>query len=237
MSDPILSCSGVSKTFEVPLIPFGMLQDRLLRRPLLRERRRIAAVRDASLTIHSGEWVGLYGPNGCGKSTLLRMLGGLIAPDRGHVVCNGRLSCFDVTAGFHPERSGAENVHLHGLLHGLHPSAIPALEDRIFADADLQNHRNLPLKCYSTGMQLRLGFTTAATVDADIYLFDEVLAVGDAAFRQRCQQTLRAMRQAGKTALIVSHNLPELHILCDRVLCMEGGRVLPEQQYTVAASH
>ncbi len=227
MSDSILSCTGICKTFTRRVIPSSLLQDHLLRWRARRQRWSWSALRDVSLTVGKGEWVGLYGANGSGKTTLLRILAGLMQPDSGTVECRGRMSCFfDIVAGFHPERSAAENIYLHGLLHGRSSREIRSTIDAVIAFAGVESHRNLPMKCYSSGMQLRTAFAASAMIDADVYLLDEVLAVGDAAFQEKCRQHLYAMKGAGKSAVLVNHDLDDLKRHCDRILYMENGMLM-----------
>lgn len=224
--DPAIDCSNVSKFFEQYMIPTDMLQDRLLRWCLSRKKWSIKAVDNVSLSVRRGEWVGLYGLNGSGKTTLLRIIAGLLNQDEGDVQIYGTLSCFfGLGVGFHQERSASENIYIHGLLHGLSRSEIRRLTESIVEFAELETHRDLPVKCYSTGMQMRLAFAAAAHVDSDIYLLDEVLAVGDAAFQLRCKEHLVSLRQRGKTVLMVNHGLAQLEEMCDRVIGMERGRI------------
>lgn len=222
----ILSCAGVSKSFiHAPGV------SRLLQDCLLHQRREgpawsIRAVDHVSLAVREGEWVGLYGPNGCGKTTLLRILAGLLRPDEGLLECQGSMSCFfTFGVGFHEEKSAKENIAAHGLLHGLHPKETRLLTERIIEFAGVQSHRELPLKHYSTGLRARLAFAAAVHVDSDVYLFDEALAVGDAAFQGQCAACFREMKEKGKAALLVQHNLYSLEHLCDRILFMHDGRV------------
>lgn len=228
MSTPILSCSGVTKTFRQRVLPASLLQDRILRPRSATSYWEKTVLENVSLDLGAGEWVGIYGPNGAGKSTLLRILAGLMPPDIGHISHNGSMSCFfDLSAGFHPERTAVENIYLHGLLHGRSPSEIRRTVDAVIEFAGTESHRDLPMKCYSTGMQMRVAFAASSMIDADIYLFDEVLAVGDADFHEKCTLHLHRLREAGKSAIIVLHSLPELHNFCDRVLTLEEGRLVP----------
>ncbi len=224
MSDVMLSCTGISKTFRQHIYPSVMLQDHLLRWHTHRKAWSVTVLQDVSLTVKRGEWVGLYGPNGCGKTTLLRILAGLLPSESGTVERQGKLSCFfELSAGFHPEHSARENIYMHGLLHGLSSANIRTTMDTVIGFADLASHADIPLKYYSTGMAMRLGFAAATHLDADIYLFDEILAVGDKAFREKCAERFDWLREQGKTVLIVNHNLATLEKLCDRILLLEKG--------------
>ncbi len=232
---PALSCTGIGKTFLQAVIPAVSLQDRLLHARKHRRLMRIDALKDICLAVAPGEWVGLYGHNGSGKTTLLKILAGLMVPDSGTVARHGRLSgFFELGVGFHDERSAEENVRLHAILQGMTNAGSRALVDDIIAFAGVESHRSLPLKCFSTGMRMRLGFAAAAHVDADIYLFDEVFAVGDDAFRVQCDAHFRALRASGKTAVLVSPQRHELDRYCDRVITLDHGAVVAEHLVSAA---
>ncbi len=226
MNDIVLAADGVSKTYERSMISSVLLQDRLLKWRLQRKTTTVNALFPSSLSVRRGEWVGMYGPNGSGKTTMLRILGGLLRPDTGTVSLHGSLSCFfELGIGFHPERRAEENIYLHGLLQGYSRKEIRAMTDRIINFAGIESALDLPLKCYSTGMRLRLAFAAAAQVDRDLYLFDEILAVGDADFQEKCKEHLRALRAQGKTAVLVSHDFDELGRFTDRIVHMNHGRM------------
>ncbi len=226
MSDILLSATGISKSFQAQIIPSVMLQDRVIRWRAHKQQWSRDVLRDISFELRRGEWVGLYGRNGAGKTTLLRILAGLVPPDYGSVKTHGTVSSFfDITAGFHPERSAPENIYLHGLLHGRSPADIRSTVDQIIEFAGVESHRDLPMKCYSAGMNLRVGFAASALMDSDIYLFDEILAVGDAAFQKKCRAHLLHLKEAGKTVLMVNHSLSDLERFCDRILYLEDGYI------------
>lgn len=227
----ILSCQGVGKTFTRSVVPAVLLQDRLLHRHFSKKTWSICALDDVSFTVHSGEWIGIYGANGSGKTTLLRILSGLMQADKGTILNQGSLSCFlGLGTGFHPERTAYENIRFHALLHGMSDKAIREHYPHILEFAGTETHQNLPVKCYSTGMQLRLAFAASVYTDADIYIFDEVLAVGDEEFQEKCEKKLLALKHEGKSAILVSHDKRQLRRLCDRLLIMEQGKLSPERE-------
>ena len=159
MSQHAVSCIGIGKRFTKYVVPSVMLQDRILRWRRHGKHWSHTALKDITLSIGKGEWVGLYGPNGSGKTTLLRILAGLMPPDSGTVSTTGKLSCFfELGVEFHPERSAVENIYLHGLIHGVEPKVILKQTDEIIQRAGVESHRDLPIKCYSTGMRMRLAF-------------------------------------------------------------------------------
>lgn len=230
MVEPILSCTGIHKTFAYPVVPTHLFQDRVLRAHRQQEKCHIHALKDVSLAVAKGEWVGIYGPNGSGKTTLLKILGGLLEADAGSVDRQGSLSCFfTLGVGFHPERLASENIYFHGLLHGMSPRETEALTDPIIDFAGVRSHVHLPLKCYSTGLQMRLAFAAMAHVDADVYLLDEVLAVGDREFQWRCKAHMLAMRSVGKSAVLVLHDERELRKYCDRIVYIAEGEIQGEE--------
>jgi ABC-type polysaccharide/polyol phosphate transport system ATPase subunit len=225
--DTVLSCAGIRKSFTYNAT-HSVLQDFVLRRPLGGNRRQVDVLRGANLEVKRGEWVGLYGPNGAGKTTLLRILGGLLPPDEGEVQRDVRLSLFlGLGVGFDSQLAADRNIYLHGLLHGMSRRDIDESTEQILHFAQLKNFRDMPLKYYSSGMMLRLAFAASAHVNADAYLFDEALAVGDAAFRDKCTAHLRQLRTNGKSAVLVSHSLDQLKNLCDRVVTLRDGVIEP----------
>lgn len=237
MEHPILSCSGISKQFDQYVRPTALLQDRVIRWRAHREKRTIVALQDVSFHVRRGEWVGLYGPNGSGKTTLLLILAGLLPPDVGNVACRERLSCFfTLGVGFHDDLRAEENIYIHGLLHGMSRQEIRKATKDILNFAEIDSHLDLPLKCYSMGMRMRLAYAAAAHVDAAVYLFDEIMAVGDVQFRAKCQAHLLSMRRAGKTVLMVNHDIASLRQYCDRILYLERGMVDREEATGLAVS-
>jgi ABC-type polysaccharide/polyol phosphate transport system ATPase subunit len=177
----------------------------------------IWALHDVSLDVAPGEAVGLIGRNGSGKTTLLRLIAGIIKPTAGRVCADGRIgSLLELGAGFHPDFSGRENVYLNGAIQGLRRDEIRTRFDEIVAFAELEHAIDRPVRTYSSGMTMRLGFAIAAFLDADILLLDEVFAVGDEAFQRKCFGRIFAFKQEGGTIVFVSHDAASVERLCER---------------------
>ena len=188
---------------------------------------RFFALKNVNFRLDSGESLAVVGSNGAGKSTLLSLVAGLAQPDEGTVSVNGRVAALlELGAGFHPDLTGAENVRLNALLLGLSRNRTQELFDEIVEFSGIADFISEPLRTYSTGMVMRLAFSVAINVELDILLVDEVLAVGDAAFQQKCFDRVRRLRRSGKTLLCVSHASGMVQELCDRALWLEHGRVV-----------
>jgi lipopolysaccharide transport system ATP-binding protein len=186
----------------------------------------VPALRDVSFDVARGETVGVIGANGSGKSTLLKLLSGILRPTTGEVAVRGRIAALlELGAGFHPEISGRENIQITGLLLGLSRREIAARFDAIVRFAELEDFLDAPVKTYSSGMAVRLGFSIAAHSDPDVLLVDEVLAVGDEAFSRRCLEKFDEFERAGKTLLFVSHDLSLVAERCRRALWLDRGRL------------
>jgi ABC-type polysaccharide/polyol phosphate transport system ATPase subunit len=188
--------------------------------------RDVWALRDVSIEIEPGESVGLIGRNGSGKTTLLRLLAGIMRPTGGRVAVGGRVaSLLELGAAFHPEFTGRENVYLNGSIYGLKRRYIDEQLDEIVAFAELERAIDLPVRTYSSGMYMRLGFAIAAHIDADVMLLDEVFAVGDEAFQRKCFGKIFGFKQAGGTIVFVSHEASSVERLCERAVLLRDGRV------------
>jgi ABC-type polysaccharide/polyol phosphate transport system ATPase subunit len=187
------------------------------------------ALRHVSFDVEPGEVLGVIGPNGAGKSTLLKLLSSITAPTEGEIRIRGRLAALiEVGSGFHPELTGRENVFLSGTILGLRRREIASRLDSIAEFAGIGEFLDVPVKWYSSGMYVRLGFAVAAQLEPDVLLVDEVLAVGDAAFQARCLQRILDLRQRGTTIVFISHDLGTVERLCDRVLLLQAGRMTAE---------
>ena len=184
------------------------------------------ALRDINLDVRRGEALAIVGPNGAGKSTLLKLLSAITAPTHGEIRLHGRLAALiEIGSGFHPELTGRENVFLSGSILGMRRSEIAAKLDRIVEFAGVGAFIDSPVKWYSSGMYVRLGFAVAAHVDAQILLIDEVLAVGDEAFQHKCYARIAELRAAGTTLVFISHDLGTVERLCDRAILLRAGQI------------
>jgi len=182
------------------------------------------AVNDISLTIHQGESVGLMGLNGSGKSTLLKLINGVMRPDTGTVRTRGRIAGLIATgAGFHPQLTGRENIFLNAAILGMSEAETRGKFDQIVEFADIGRFLDTPVGFYSSGMYSRLGFSIAVHTDSDIFLVDEVLAVGDKPFKRKCIQRMQEIRDEGRTMVYVSHAAPSVRKMCSRVIVLEKG--------------
>ena len=224
---------NVSKQFRLGQAEqFGMLREALVngaKRLFLGETRKediLWALNDVSLEIKVGEVVGLIGRNGAGKSTLLKVLSRISYPTSGRVTVNGRVaSLLEVGTGFHEELTGRENVYLNGSILGMAKKQVDAKFDAIVDFAGVERFIDTPIKRYSSGMRLRLGFAVAAHLDPEVLLVDEVLAVGDAGFQKKCLNTMEDLRSGGRTVIFVSHNMAAVENLCTRCVWIDSGRV------------
>jgi ABC-type polysaccharide/polyol phosphate transport system ATPase subunit len=184
------------------------------------------ALRDVSFAVEPGSAIALVGRNGSGKTTLLRLLSGIVKPSSGQVAVGGRIgSLLELGAGFHPDMTGRENVYLNGSIHGLRRTAIREKLDEIVAFAGLEEFIDLPVRTYSSGMYMRLGFAIAAHIEADVLLLDEVFAVGDEAFQRKCFGKIFEFKQRGGTIVFVSHDAGAVERLCDRAVLLSEGLV------------
>jgi ABC-type polysaccharide/polyol phosphate transport system ATPase subunit len=186
----------------------------------------VVALRDVSFEVEPGSAVGLVGRNGSGKTTLLRLISGIIKPTSGRVDVGGRIgSLLELGAGFHPDLTGRENVFLNGSIHGLKRAYVREQLDEIVAFAGLEQFIDLPVRTYSSGMYMRLGFAIAAHIDADVLLLDEVFAVGDEQFQRKCFGKIFEFKQRGGTIVFVSHDASAVERLCDRAILLRDGGV------------
>lgn len=240
MSQPIISVQNVSKCYLLgETIRHDTLRDRLadavkgwLKRPAgetaaaKQTASEFWALKDVSFDIHPGEVVGIIGRNGAGKSTLLKILSQITEPTSGEIRLRGRIaSLLEVGTGFHPELTGRENVFLNGAILGMSQAEIRKKFDEIVAFAEIEKFLDTPVKRYSSGMYVRLAFAVAAHLDPEILIVDEVLAVGDAQFQEKCLQKISNVAREGKTILIVSHNMAMITNLCQKAVLLKKGSV------------
>jgi ABC-type polysaccharide/polyol phosphate transport system ATPase subunit len=222
-----LVVDGVSKTFRVPRERVVTLKERALH-PLRGTRYdSFEALRDVAFQVDRGEWFGIVGRNGSGKSTLLKCIAGIYATDAGRIALRGKLSPFiELGVGFNPNLRARDNVTINAIMLGLTPDEARARFDSVIEFAELGEFVELKLKNYSSGMHVRLAFAVMVQVDADVLLIDEVLAVGDAAFQQKCYETLQRKREEGRTVLFVTHDMHTVERTCDRALLLDRGRIV-----------
>jgi ABC-type polysaccharide/polyol phosphate transport system ATPase subunit len=215
-----------TRRFEVRADPARTLKELLIGRRRASGPPPIHALDDVTLRVAPGEALGLIGRNGAGKTSTLRALAGIVPLDSGVAECGGRaVTLLELGAGFGADFSGRENIHLNGALHGLDRTEVEARIDEIIAFSELGDFIDVPVRTYSSGMYVRLGFAIAAHLDADVLLIDEVLAVGDEAFQTKCLARISAQMAAGTTLVLVSHDADTIERVCERVVVLDGGRV------------
>jgi len=223
-----IDVNNITKSFKVFLDKGSQLKERLLFRKRSRyEERKV--LRGISFQVKKGEAVGLIGHNGCGKSTTLKLLTKIMYPDTGTITMNGRVSSLiELGAGFHPDMSGRENIYTNASIFGLTKKEIDARLDDIVSFSELEEFIDNPVRTYSSGMYMRLAFSVAINVDADILLIDEILAVGDANFQAKCFNKLKEIKAHGTTIVIVSHSLGQIEQICDRSIWIHEGLIRAE---------
>jgi len=237
---PIVSVRNVSKRYHVGR-PLGM-------RPSLREAvttfvkspftqrngaangETLWALRDISFDAQPGEVIGIIGRNGAGKSTLLRILARITKPSKGEIDIYGRLgTLLEIGTGFHPDLTGRENIFLNGTILGMKVQEIKRKFDEIVAFSEVERFLETPVKHYSSGMYLRLAFSIAAHFEPEVLLLDEIIAVGDLSFQEKCFEKMRSVSREGRTIFLVSHNLKSIQSLCKRVFLLRDGRLCEEE--------
>jgi ABC-type polysaccharide/polyol phosphate transport system ATPase subunit len=220
-----IAAERVSRRFRVYPQRSLTLKERIIRRRHL-EATEIWALRDVSVSVAAGESVGLIGRNGSGKTTLLRLIAGIFRPTEGTVAVGGSVgSLLGLGAGFHPEFTGRENVYLNAAIHGLPRAYIREQMDEIVSFAELERFVDLPVRTYSAGMYMRLGFAIAMHLNPDVLLLDEVFAVGDEAFQQKCFGKIFEYKSGGGTIVFVSHSAAAVELLCERAVLLKNGSV------------
>src|SRR3954470_13644318 len=223
-----LRVQGVSKQYRTYTRPGDRLKESLTR-GLLRRHKEFWALHAASFELDKGEIVGIIGPNGCGKSTLLQIIAGTLQPTHGEVWHEGRISALlELGAGFDPEFTGVENVYMNASLLGFSRRETDALFPHIERFAEIGDFLYQPVKTYSSGMYVRLAFAIAASVEPEILIIDEALAVGDAAFQHRCLRRIKELHKSGTTVLFVSHDVAAIRALCSRAILMSHGHIISD---------
>lgn len=226
-----IEVKNVTKTFRIYKDKGRTLKERVLFRK--RNSYEVRTVlNDISFDIKKGEAVGLIGHNGCGKSTTLKLLTRIIYPDSGSIEVAGRVSSLlELGAGFHPDMSGKENIYINASVFGLTKKEIDERLERIIEFSELADYIDNPVRTYSSGMYMRLAFSVAINVDADVLLIDEILAVGDANFQKKCFNKLKQIKEQGTTIVIVSHSLQQIESICDRSIWLNEG-IIADEGYT-----
>jgi ABC-type polysaccharide/polyol phosphate transport system ATPase subunit len=222
-----VSVQDVSKTFLIPHDPAFTLKERALHPLRRRTHERLEALRGVSFDVAPGEFFGIVGRNGSGKSTLMKCMAGIYQAGSGQVLVRGRVGAFiELGVGFAPDLTARDNVLINSVMLGLTPAQARGQLDSIIDFAELEDFVDLKLKNYSSGMQVRLAFAVLVHIEADVMLIDEVLAVGDAAFQQKCIDTLHALKTANRTIVLVTHDMGAVERFCDRAVLLERGTLV-----------
>lgn len=224
MAEPIITFKNVSKTY----ILYKNDQARfkaLFFKP--KNPKTNKALNNVSFQINRGEAVGIVGDNGAGKSTLLKMITGVAFPDEGEIIVNGKVAALlELTAGFSMEMTGRENIYLKGYILGLEDDYIKTIEEKIIEFAELGDYIDQPVRTYSSGMKMRLGFAINVNIEPDVLVVDEALAVGDASFKKKCKNKIKEIISAGTTVLYVSHSAASVQEICPRSIFLKKGKII-----------
>ncbi len=224
-NDYVINVVNMSKHFNVYFDKANTLKERLLFWNRNNKEKR-EVLKNINLTINKGETVGLIGVNGSGKSTLLKLMTKIIYPNSGNIYVNGKLtSLLELGAGFHADFSGRENIYFNASIFGLDRKEINKRIDKIIEFSELGEQIDSPIRTYSSGMYMRLAFSVAINVDADILLMDEILAVGDQHFQEKCMKKMKALKNEGKTMVFVSHSATAVKFLCNRSVWLSEGKI------------
>lgn len=238
-NDIAISVSDLHKSFQLPTEKaFGLKQAIFNRIKGIKGFKEQKVLNGINLEVKKGEFLGIVGRNGSGKSTLLKTLAGIYYPEKGEIIINGNLIPFiELGVGFNPELTGRENVYLNGALLGFSHSEMEEMYDEIWKFAELEEFQDQKLKNYSSGMQVRLAFSIAIRAKGDILLLDEVLAVGDAAFQQKCNDYFKSLR-GNQTVILVTHSMENITHFCDRAILIEKGEItLNDEPKNVAKAY
>lgn len=226
MNEPALVVQDLSKTFRIPKQHVHTLKERALHPFRSTDYREYPVLRDISFEVERGEFFGIVGRNGSGKSTLLKCMAGIYRPERGRIAVAGRLAPFiELGVGFNPDLTALDNVVINGVMMGLSPREARRRFDEIIEFAELEDFLDLKLKNYSSGMQVRLAFSVMVQASADVLLIDEVLAVGDAAFAQKCLDVFYRLRDEGRTIILVTHDMSAVERFCHRAMFLQDGDI------------
>jgi ABC-2 type transport system ATP-binding protein len=227
-SENAIEVKDVSKSFKIFIDKGHTVKERVLFRSRRKYEHR-QVLKGISFSVKKGEAIGLIGHNGCGKSTTLKLLTRIMYPNQGTIEINGRISSLiELGAGFHPDMSGRENIYINASIFGLSRREIERRMDDIVAFSELEEYLDNPVRTYSSGMYMRLAFSVAINVDADVLLIDEILSVGDANFQAKCFNKLREIKAKGTTIVIVSHSLGQIEQICERSLWIHDGEIKAE---------
>lgn len=227
-SENAIEVQEVRKKFKVYFDKGSSLKEKLLFRTRNRYEERWV-LKGISFSVKKGEAIGLIGKNGCGKSTTLKLLTRIMYPNQGQIRIIGRVSSLlELGAGFHPDMSGRENIYTNGSIFGLSKKEIEKRMNTIIEFSELGEYLDNPVRTYSSGMYMRLAFSVAINVDAEVLLVDEILSVGDVGFQKKCMNKIKEIKNKGTTIVIVSHSMDQLKELCDRVIWLEEGKIKEE---------
>lgn len=233
-----IKLTNVSKKFKIPHEKRDTLKESFINFYRRREYIDLDALKDVDLEVNEGEFLGIIGRNGSGKSTLLKLLANIYTPTSGDIKIDGEISPFlELGVGFNGDLSARENIYLNGVILGMSRPQIDSMYKNIVQFAELEDYMEMKLKNFSSGMQMRLAFAIASSANADVYLCDEILAVGDREFQKKCLKVFEDLKNQGKTIVLVSHDLDLVEKFCDRAVLLEKGKVVKDGKASEVIEH